>query len=57
MTSSLRDHYPMSRLCEVLALPRSSAYYGPKPVEDRSTRETLLKVADEMQAWTLDLMA
>jgi len=45
--SSLRDHYPMSRLCEVLDLPRSSAYYGPKPGEDRPILEALVKVAGE----------
>jgi putative transposase len=44
---SLSDHYPMSRLCEVLDLPRSSAYYGPKPEEDRSILEALVKVAGE----------
>ncbi len=44
---SLRDHYPMSRLCEVLDLPRSSAYYGPKPGEDRPIMEALVKVAGE----------
>lgn len=44
---SLRDHYPMSRLCEVLDLPRSSAYYGPKPDEDRTFIEALVKVAGE----------
>src|SRR6266508_45909 len=49
MMSSLRDHYPMSRLCAVLDLPRSSAYYGPKPGEDRSILEALVKVAGE---WT-----
>ena len=45
--SSLRDHYPMSRLCEALDLPRSSAYYGPKPGEDRSILEALVKAAGE----------
>ena len=44
---SLRDHYPMSRLCEVLDLPRSSAYYGPKPGEDRRIIEALVEVAGE----------
>ena len=44
---SLCDHYPMSRLCEALGLPRSSAYYGPKPGEDRSIIEALVKVAGE----------
>ncbi len=39
----------MSRLCAVLDLPRSSAYYGPKPGEDRSILEALVKVAGE---WT-----
>jgi putative transposase len=45
--SSLREHYPMNRLCEVLDLPRSSAYYGPKSGEDRSILEALVKVAGE----------
>lgn len=44
---SLCDHYPMRRLCEVLDLPRSSAYYGPKPGEDRPILEALVKVAGE----------
>ncbi len=44
---SLRDHYPMSRLCEALDLPRSSAYYGPKPGEDRPILGALVKVAGE----------
>jgi putative transposase len=44
---SLRDHYPMSRLCEVLDLPRSSAYYGSKPGEDRLIIKALVKVAGE----------
>ncbi len=43
----LREHYPISRLCEVLDLPRSSAYYGPKPGEGRSILEALVKVAGE----------
>lgn len=47
MMVSLRDHYPISRLCEVLGLPRSSAYYGPKPAEDRTILEALIKVAGE----------
>lgn len=44
---SLRDHYPISRLCEVLDLPRSSAYYGSKPGEGRPIIEALVKVAGE----------
>jgi transposase InsO family protein len=44
---SLRDHYPMIRLCEALDLPRSSAYYGPRPGEDRPVVEALVKVAGE----------
>jgi transposase InsO family protein len=43
----LREHYPISRLCEVLDLPRSSAYYGPKPGGDRRIIEALVKVAGE----------
>lgn len=44
---SLRDHYPMSRLCEVLDLPRSSAYYESEPGEGRLIKEALVKVAGE----------
>jgi putative transposase len=41
----LREHYPISLLCEVLGLPRSSAYYEPRPDEDRPLREALIEVA------------
>ena len=44
---SLRDDYPMSRLCESLDLPRSSAYYESEPGEDRLVKEALVKVAGE----------
>lgn len=44
---SLRDHYPMSRLCEALDLPRSSAYYESEPDEDRPIKDALVKVAGE----------
>lgn len=47
MMLSLREHYPINRLCEALDLPRSSAYYGPRPAEDRSILEALVKVAGE----------
>lgn len=44
---SLREHYPMNRLCEVLDLPRSSAYFEPRPGEDRTIIEALVKAAGE----------
>jgi putative transposase len=43
----LSNKYPIVRLCDVLDLPRSSAYHGPKPGEDRSILEALIKVAGE----------
>jgi putative transposase len=41
----LCDQYPINRLCEVLGVPRSSAYYEPRPGEDRSLRDALIEVA------------
>jgi transposase InsO family protein len=43
----LREHYPIKRLCDVLDLPRSSAYYGPQPDQDRATLDALVKVAGQ----------
>ena len=39
------DQYPINRLCAVLGVPRSSAYYEPRPGEDRSLRDALIEVA------------
>ncbi len=47
MMMFFRDQYPMSMLCEVLGLPRSSAYYHPRPREDRPGREALLELAGQ----------
>lgn len=44
---SLRDQYPINRLCGVLGIPRSSAYYEPRPGEDRPLRDALLEVAGQ----------
>ena len=41
----LREHYPIQRLCEVLGVPRSSAYYEPRPDEDRPLLDALIEVA------------
>ena len=41
----LCDQYPINRLCAVLGVPRSSAYYEPRPGEDRSLRDALIEVA------------
>jgi transposase InsO family protein len=43
----LRDYYPMSKLCEVLDAPRSSAYYEPRPWEDRPLLEALIEAAGQ----------
>jgi transposase InsO family protein len=43
----LHDHYTIPKLCEVLGLPRSSAYYEPRPDEDRSLTEALMTVAGQ----------
>jgi transposase InsO family protein len=37
----------MNKLCEVLDVPRSSAYYQPRPGEDRPLRDALIAVAGE----------
>lgn len=44
---SLREHYPINRLCEVLSMPRSSAYYEPRPGEDRPLLNALIEVAGQ----------
>ena len=43
--SLLRDHYPINRLCEVLGVPRSSAYYEPRLAGDRPLVDALIEVA------------
>lgn len=44
---SLHEQYPIQKLCAVLDLPRSSAYYEPRPSEDRSLLEALIEVAGQ----------
>jgi putative transposase len=51
MMLSLREHYPINRLCSVLDVPRSSAYYGPHPGDDRRILDALIKVAGEWPAY------
>jgi putative transposase len=41
----LRDHYSINRLCEVLGVPRSSAYYEPRLAGDRPLVDALIEVA------------
>jgi len=43
----LREHYPISQLCKVLGLPRSSAYYQPRPDEDRPLHGALIELAGQ----------
>jgi putative transposase len=45
MIALLHQHYPVKLLCEVLGVPRSSAYYEPRPGEDRRVRDALIDVA------------
>ena len=44
---SLREQYSTNQLRTVLDLPRSSAYYEPRPSEDRPLLEALLEVAGQ----------
>jgi transposase InsO family protein len=41
----LRERYPIQKLRAVLGVPRSSAYYEPRPGEDRPLRDALIEVA------------
>jgi transposase InsO family protein len=43
----LREHYPINKLCEVLGMPRSSAYYEPRPAEDQPLLDALIEVAGQ----------
>ena len=43
----LREQYPIKTLCEVLGVPRSSAYYQPRPDEDRPVRDALIELAGQ----------
>ena len=44
---SLREQYSTHQLCAALDLPRSSAYYEPRPSEDRPLLEALIEVAGQ----------
>ncbi len=43
----LHEQYPMTTLCEVLGVPRSSAYYHAVPGEDRPVRDALVELAGQ----------
>ena len=43
----LREQFPINMLCEVLGVPRSSAYYEPRPDEDRPLLDALIEVAGQ----------
>ncbi len=47
MMSLLCEQFPINKLCEVLGVPRSSAYYVPRPDEDRPLRDALIEVAGQ----------
>jgi putative transposase len=43
----LCEHFTITKLCEVLDVPRSSAYYEPRPGEDRPLLDALMDVAGQ----------
>jgi putative transposase len=47
MMPLLREQFPINKLCEVLGVPRSSAYYEPRPGEDRPLLDALIEVAGQ----------
>jgi len=47
MMMLLRDDYSIHQLCEVLDVSRSSAYYEPRPGEDRPLLEALTELAGQ----------
>ena len=47
MLTSLREHFPINMLCEVLDVPRSSVYYKNRTIEERPIREALVDAADQ----------
>ena len=47
MMMLLHEQFPINKLCEVLGVPRSSAYYEPRPGEDRPLRDALTEVAGQ----------
>ena len=47
MMSLLHEQFPINKLCEVLGVPRSSAYYTPRPDEDQPLLDALIEVAGQ----------
>ena len=45
--SLLHEQFPINKLCEVLGVPRSSAYYEPRPDEDQPLLDALIEVAGQ----------
>jgi putative transposase len=43
----LSEQYPINKLCEVLGVPRRSAYDATRPDEDRPLRDALVEVAGQ----------
>jgi putative transposase len=43
----LLDQFPTKTLCEALGVPRSTAYYQPRPAEDRRVRDALIELAGQ----------
>jgi putative transposase len=41
------EQFPINTLCAALDLPRSSAYYQPRPDEDRPVRDALVELAGQ----------
>lgn len=44
---SLREHYPIQAVCDVLGIARSTVYYQPKPREDQPIRDALRELAGQ----------
>ena len=56
----LHEQFPINKLCAVLGVPRSSAYYEPRPDEDRPLLDALIEVAGQWptygyRRWTKQL--
>ena len=47
MLTSLREHFPINMLYEVLDVPRSSVYYKNRTIEERPIREALIEAAGQ----------
>lgn len=47
----LRDAYPITLICQVLDLPRSTHYYAPVPRDDSAVQQAIVAVAQEFPTY------